>query len=298
MKASDPYRKPFIFVAVVTITAMALIVSNVLLNQRIPFAVEFLIGFIGLLLVFTIWHSILTKGAFKSLIMFSVSFIIAFSAEALGVNFGLIFGNYHYTRALGAQFLGVPFLAALAWEPILYAAFTLTSMLAPFESSWTGGERLPAYLWLAGVGALATTAWDMMIDPIAVSQGWWVWKNGGAYLPYVASGVPISNFMGWIGVSFVIQLFYRFVAGDDLVSPSPYLNIYGPLSLYASLFLTSFGVALTVLKRPEVALVGLLAMGPFLAIGLTNLNLNLYRQKAVSNASLPAAGIKTKQSTR
>jgi uncharacterized membrane protein len=223
------------------------------------------------LLVFVTWHAVLTKGWRRSLVMFAASFVVAFTAEALGVNFGLIFGHYYYTKVLGVQLFGVPFLAALAWEPIVYAAFCMTDILSPRLPGGSRSEQVSSAMWMAVIGALATTAWDMMIDPIAVSQGWWVWVDGGAYVPYVANGVPVQNFLGWLGVAFVINLIYRWVAGG-VPQPrrSASLTLYGPLTLYASLFLTSFGVTLTVLKRPEIALVGLLAMGPFIAIVLTN----------------------------
>jgi uncharacterized membrane protein len=269
-------RWPFIYLSLVTVTSVALIFCNTWLHWEIPFSVDFLIGYVGALLVFVIWHSLLTKGWKRTIIMLPVSFLVAFAAEALGVNFGLIFGRYHYTGMLGVQLFGVPLLAALAWEPIIYAAFSITDILSPsfFDHSSPWLRRFPAYLWMAAIGALATTAWDMMIDPIAVSQGWWVWHQGGAYLPYVANGVPIQNFMGWLAVSFVINLIYRQVA-DTVPIPQRSLNlsISSPIMLYASLFLTSFGVTITVLERPEVALIGLLAMGPFLAISLTNVNL-------------------------
>ncbi len=269
-------RASFIFLAAVSLLSLCLITANALLNLHIPFSVNFLIGFVGALLVFVIWHSILTKGWRRSLGMFLLSFLVAFTAEALGVNFGLIFGNYYYPPALGVQLFGVPFLAALAWEPIVYASFSITDILAPLlvdhTDSWL--KRFPSYVWMAVIGALATTAWDMMIDPIAVSQGWWVWEHGGNYLPYLANGVPIQNFLGWLGVAFVINMIYRLVVdGEPTPRRSLYLSIYGPLTLYSVLFLTSFGVTLTVLLRPEVALIGLLAMGPFIVIALTNVNL-------------------------
>ncbi len=269
-------RKPYIYLAIVTFASVILIAVNALLGMRIPFKVHFLIGYVGALLVFVVWHAWLTKGWRRSLLMFALSFGMAFTAEALGVNCGLIFGRYGYTEVLGIQFLGVPLLAALAWEPIIYAAFSITDVLVPSlvdcASPWQ--RRLPVYVWMAGVGALATTAWDMMIDPIAVSQGWWVWLDGGPYVPYVAHGVPIDNFLGWLGVSFLINLAYRLVA-DTVPTPRRSLNlsVYGPLMLYSSLFLTAAGVTITVLGRPEVALIGLLAMGPFIVIGLSNLNL-------------------------
>jgi uncharacterized membrane protein len=268
-------RRAFLYIAVVTIVSVALIILNSLLGMRIPFTVHFLVGYIGALLVFVIWHAQATKGWRRALAMFALSFVIAFTAEALGVNYGLVFGRYFYTERLGLRLFGVPFLAALAWEPILYAAYSITEILVPIQAGRTASlrQRLPSYLWLSLVGALATTAWDMMIDPIAVNSGWWVWQEGGPYVPYVAHGVPIDNFTGWLGVAFVINLVYRLIADSaPQTDRSAYVAIHGPLTLYASLFLTAFGVAITILQRPEVALVGLLAMGPFIAIALTHIN--------------------------
>ncbi|HEY9077752.1 MAG TPA: carotenoid biosynthesis protein [Anaerolineaceae bacterium] len=269
-------RAAFYYLFALTVSAVAVISANHILQLGLPFSVHFLIGYVGALLIFVGWHAVLTKGWKRSGLMFLASFIIAFIAEALGVNFGWIFGNYHYTPILGIQVFGVPFLAALAWEPILYAAFCITDILAPNlegkRLSWL--RCIPVYLWLSTVGALATTAWDMMIDPIAVSQGWWVWHDGGAYMPYLANGVPVQNFIGWLGVSFTINLIYRFILnGRQPLQKTRFLGIHGPLTLYASLFLTSAGVSITVLQRNEVALVGAMAMAPFLAIAGSNLSL-------------------------
>ena len=269
-------RAPFIYLAMVTIIAVSLIVLNDLLNWHLPFTVNYLIGYVCALFVFVVWHAVITKGWQRAALMLSISFLISFTAEALGVNFGLVFGSYHYTAVLGVQLFGVPLLAALAWEPIGYAAFCITDILAPSQATHnnTWINRLPMHLWMASIGALATTAWDMMIDPIAVSEGWWVWHEGGSYMPYLNHGVPIQNFLGWLGVAFVINLIYRFIY-DTVKTPthSLHLSITGPITLYASLFMTSFGVAVTILRRPEVALTGMLAMGPFLLIALTNIKL-------------------------
>lgn len=273
MNNVDKGKSPFRYLAAVTVISVLLIVLNVLLGMRIPFTVHFLLGYVGAVLVFIIWHAVLTKGWKHSLIMFGLSFVVAFSAEALGVNFGLVFGHYYYSKLLGVSLFGVPFLAALAWEPIVYAAFCISDMLSPRVASLPSlSKQIGLLLLIAAIGALATTAWDMMIDPIAVSQGWWVWVGGGAYMPYVANGVPIQNFLGWLIVAFVINLIYRKVA-DGVAQPnrSATLTLYGPITLYISLYLTSFGVAITILHRPEVALIGTLAMGPFIVIALTNL---------------------------
>ncbi len=279
MNTSDKGKAPFLYISAVLVISVLLIVLNVLLGMRIPFSVGFLVGYVGASLVFVVWHAVVSKGWKRSLLMFGLSFIMAFAAEALGVNFGLVFGHYYYTSALGISLFGVPFLAALAWEPIVYAAFCLSDVLAGRLDALPGSPaRRLSPLWIAALGALATTAWDMMIDPIAVSQGWWVWENGGPYVPYLSNGVPISNFLGWLLVAYLINLVYRLVA-DGVAHPvvSPALSFYGPLALYASLFLTAFGVTITVLRRPEVALIGLLTMGPFILIALINLPVSVLR---------------------
>jgi putative membrane protein len=255
----------FIYIVFVMALSVALIFANDWLNLGIPFTVHFLIGFVGLLMVFVIWHAILTKGWRRSFIVFSFSFIITFIAEALGVNFGLIFGRYYYTQFLGVGVLGVPFLAALAWEPILYAAYYLTELILPKTISGS----LANWLGFGIIGAFATTAWDMMIDPIAVHQGWWVWLDGGAYALEIENGVPISNFLGWLGVAFVIMLVYRWqIAGGAPRRRSVCWEDYGPIALYAALFTTSCGVVVTILSNYGVALVGLMSMAPLLLISL------------------------------
>ncbi len=275
----DKGKAPFLYIFAVTVISALLIILNVLLGMRIPFSVAFLVGYVGASLVFVVWHAVVSKGWKRSLFMFSLSFIMAFTAEALGVNYGLVFGHYYYTPALGISLFGVPLLAALAWEPIVYAAFCLSDILAGRVEAVPGSPaRRLSPLWIAAVGALATTAWDMMIDPIAVSQGWWVWVNGGPYVPYLSNGVPITNFLGWLLVALVINLVYRLVAdGMDRPIVSPALSFYGPLTLYASLFLTAFGVTITVLQRPEVALTGSLSMGPFILIALINLPVSVLK---------------------
>ncbi len=278
MKPRDIGRRPLEYLVAVTVLSVILILLNVLLGMRIPFSVDFLIGYVGALLIFVVWHAVLTKGWKHALLMFGLSFVVAFSAEALGVNFGLVFGQYYYSKMLGISLFGVPFLAALAWEPIVYAAFCMGDMLSTNLPGYKiFPRRTASILWMAAIGALATTAWDMMIDPIAVSQGWWVWVDGGPYVPYVVNGVPIQNFVGWLGVAFLINLIYRkIVDGISQRNHSPSLTFLGPLTLYISLYLTSFGVAVTILRRPEVALIGTLAMGPFIAIALSNLPLFLH----------------------
>jgi len=263
----------YIYILVITISSTLIILVNAIFQLNLPFSVNFLIAYVSLLFVFVVFHSIMSKGWKKTIGLLLFSFTTAFFAEVLGVNFGLIFGNYYYTNILGISLLGVPLLAALAWEPILYASFSITTIIAPqnSDSKSLGFNPIFVSILMALIGAFATTAWDMMIDPIAVSEGWWVWLDGGSYANDIANGVPISNFIGWLLVSFVIQLFYRlYMSKNTKVNQSSFTTYYGPVLLYISLFLTSIGVTITILKNFEVALIGFLSMAPFITIAILN----------------------------
>ena len=81
MNNSQKDRASFIFLAAVSLLSVCLIIANALLKLHIPFSVNFLIGFVGALLVFVVWHLVLTKGWRRSLGMFLLSFLVAFTAE-------------------------------------------------------------------------------------------------------------------------------------------------------------------------------------------------------------------------
>ena len=78
---------------------------------------------------------------------------------------------YHYTDKLGAKFLGlVPYLIPAAWFMMSYPSFIITDRLIP--ANWKRWQRILA---VAAVGGLVMTAWDVIMDPIMVAGGHWVW---------------------------------------------------------------------------------------------------------------------------
>jgi putative membrane protein len=107
--------------------------------------------------------------------------LMGFAVEAVGVRSGLPFGEYAYTDVLQPQLLGVPVVMGFAWMA-----------LVAFASDLAGRFRLSP--WPAAVvGALWTTATDLVIDPLAANHfGYWTWARGGSYY-----GIPFTNFVGW-----------------------------------------------------------------------------------------------------
>ncbi|MCX7818520.1 MAG: carotenoid biosynthesis protein [Kiritimatiellae bacterium] len=102
---------------------------------------------------------------------------IGWVAEAAGVAWGVPFGVYRYTAALGPAVAGVPVVMAAAWMVLL--AYVRQWGLRP----WTA--------------AVALTALDLVIDPLAAGPlSFWVWERAGPY-----HGVPLVNYGGWLLVS-------------------------------------------------------------------------------------------------
>jgi putative membrane protein len=109
--------------------------------------------------------------------------------ERVGTTTGWPFGEYEYTGMLAPTVAGVPLAVVLAWWAMAVPAREVAARL-------TGGR------WArVAVGALALTAWDVLLDPQMVDEGFWVWAGGGPW-----RDVPLSNYAGWLVASAVVML--------------------------------------------------------------------------------------------
>ncbi len=130
---------------------------------------------------------------------FAAVVAIGFAAEWVGIRTGLPFGEYSYTSVLQPQVGGVPVIVAVAWGGMGLAAHAVASALVR--------ERGLAR-W--AVGAAALTAWDLFLDPQMLRLDLWTWADGGPY-----RDVPVSNFAGWLIVSFLVMLVIDLLVGRE-----------------------------------------------------------------------------------
>lgn len=123
---------------------------------------------------------------------------VAFLAEYSSTRNGVPFGLYHYTGATRGQELflaNVPLMDSLSFTFLAYAAFSLARLLLD-------RRRGPAVVLLS---AFLMMLLDVVIDPLAVRGDRWFlgrifyYPEGGLYF-----GVPLSNFLGWLVVGWVI----------------------------------------------------------------------------------------------
>ncbi|PSL04283.1 carotenoid biosynthesis protein [Cecembia rubra] len=118
----------------------------------------------------------------------AAAFLIGYGSEVSGVHTGFPFGNYQYGPVLGPQLFEVPILIGVNWLILIYLTGTLLY-------KWIQNDIFASLL-----GAFAMVMIDYAIEPVAIVLDFWTWEN---------DIIPLSNYLGWFGVAFIIQLIFR-----------------------------------------------------------------------------------------
>ncbi len=115
--------------------------------------------------------------------------VFGYAIETTGVVTGFPYGAFYYGDSLGPRVAGlVPYLLPLSWVPLVLGAVAAT---APATAPAGKLPRRRA-LWVLYAAVLLTLV-DVVLDPGAISLGFWVYPEGGSYY-----GVPVTNFLGWL----------------------------------------------------------------------------------------------------
>jgi putative membrane protein len=144
--------------------------------------------------------------SFKAYILFSfIAFMTGMVTEIIGVNTGLLFGNYAYGEVLGPKIYGVPFLIGLNWFVIVYCAGALLTQgveLLKNKLQIKINGFASSILVIIG-GAAITTCFDFILEPVAVKLHFWSWENGQ---------VPLLNYLCWFIISailLVVKMYFK-----------------------------------------------------------------------------------------
>lgn len=152
-------------------------------------AAFFLVFIVGSLLVF---------GGRRALIYFLYAGVVAFILEVCSTRFGFPFGLYvyHVENSVDKELwlYGIPWMSTLSFIFLSFFCYRLSVFLLPYRP----------YAWPLTT-ALAMLLVDVAIDPVTLRGSRWFLGDLYHYPePGFYFGVPLSNFLGWGFVGFLI----------------------------------------------------------------------------------------------
>ena len=125
----------------------------------------------------------------KFFIVFTI-FFVGMIAEILGVQYGLIFGNYEYGNNLGLKLLGVPILIGFNWVVLTVICGSISSKI--FKKS-----KVLSIIF----GITLMLLIDITLEPIAPVLDYWEFSGSKA---------PLQNYIGWGITSLITQTLYQY----------------------------------------------------------------------------------------
>lgn len=138
-------------------------------------------------------------GAVRGAAALVVVSVFGYLIEGTGTATGYPYGQFHYGDAMGPRiFDHVPYLLPLSYVPLVIGAVAVVA----------GARSVLARIVLGG---LLLVVIDGVLDPGAVSLGFWIWPNGGPYY-----GVPLSNYGGWLISGLIASALLVLIGGRHL----------------------------------------------------------------------------------
>ncbi len=152
------------------------------------------------------WAAKMWLGRRDGIILIVILGIYALLIETTAIISGFPYGHFGYSEHLGSKLFGlVPWTVAFAWPPLMFAAYAVSYNL-------TSSRILRIVLT-----TLILTAFDLVLDPGAVTLNFWSYPAGGIYY-----GVPASNFLGWLFSGFIGSLIFEgFITYIKPLLPAP-----------------------------------------------------------------------------
>lgn len=158
-------------------------------------------------------HSYKFRGLYKTLILFFGALLVGITIE----NINALFGGYTYPGTELTWFWGkAPFSIGCGWFVLMYvSSFFSHSIIGKYKGSLptigigTNPEAVNTqFIKLAIARALLSGAialsFDLVMDPVSVKLGYWIWEVDNIYL----QGVPLGNYIGWFLLVFTFSLFH------------------------------------------------------------------------------------------
>jgi len=119
----------------------------------------------------------------------AVLFAIGYIVEVIGVNTGILFGEYTYGEALGFKVLNTPLIIGVNWILLSFSIFSVSNFF--LKKKW------PTIL----LASVLMVLMDVLIEPVAISLDFWSWE---------AVDIPLQNYVMWFIVSLIMNAIISF----------------------------------------------------------------------------------------
>lgn len=161
--------------------------------------------------ILTLAHSLRARGGRRSAELALLAIGLPGLAE-----YGAIHGLTLLRHRTTPQIAGVPVLALLGWYNVTYPSFALVEGLLIDAQVRPSTRR-----WAVPLGtALVGTSVDLLLDGLGLDRGLWEWSSDGPYAaeiigPNGRRGIPLLNFVGWLGLATAVSGIYLLRHPDD-----------------------------------------------------------------------------------
>ena len=182
---------------------VALFVSTVLLRP-----------YVFLFLALYLWAAAAAIGWRRTALFTAIAWAVAFTAEYSSTRNGIPFGFYSYIPATKGRELwisNVPFMDSLSFTFLAYVSFALAQWLRLPSDAGAREVKGVRRSWpVLGLTAFLFMLIDVVIDPLALrGDRWFLGKIYEYPSPGIYFGVPLTNFLGWGVVGFVVIALFQ-----------------------------------------------------------------------------------------
>lgn len=143
-----------------------------------------------------------------------IAIFTGFFVEAIGVNTGILFGNYSYGTVLGTKLYGVPILVGVQWFVIVFCC----GVIMQYVNNWAyqkivelgaNSEKSDKIQSISIIidAALLASFFDFIMEPVAQKLGYWQWEN---------NIIPFFNYTTWFFVSGLLLYIFNKLSFNKL----------------------------------------------------------------------------------
>jgi uncharacterized membrane protein len=209
------------------------------------YVVAFLVGYFA--------ASIPERGVKATLRFFVIASVVAFAAEYSSTHNGFPFGHYAYTgdtRGDELYLSNVPAFVPVSYAVMIYAGRSIATFVTRSKVA------------LIAVGAVATMAVDLVVDPVAVRGSHWFLGDLFHYAHHGAwFGVPLTNFAGWVLTAAVVLAIDETLGAREAVAPAR-RGILLTAGVLVFNVVLAFAIGAVAVGFAALAVAGIIALGP------------------------------------